>query len=53
MVKAQMIHHMNVAIDEVAIPYVRGTAGLPQIFCEDPAGTLVELDTGWTQERLA
>ena len=59
MVKAAMIHHMNVAIDDVArlleaagVPYVRGRAGLPQIFCEDPAGNLVELNTGWTQEPL-
>jgi len=34
------------------IPYARGQAGLPQVFCEDPAGNLVELNTGWTQEPL-
>lgn len=50
---------MDGSLDEVAelleregIPYVRGTAGLPQIFCEDPAGNLVELNTGWEQERV-
>jgi len=32
------------------IPCVRGKAGLPQVFCEDPAGNLVELNTGWAQE---
>ena len=34
------------------IPYVVGNAGLPQIFCEDPAGNLVELNTGWSQQAL-
>jgi hypothetical protein len=69
MVKAAMIHHMNVPIDDIdrargtlddiakhletaAVPYARGKAGLPQIFCEDPAGNLVELNTGWTQQPL-
>ena len=28
------------------------TAGLPQIFCEDPAGNLVELNTGWAQQPV-
>jgi len=48
---------MSGSLDEIAthlerqgVPYVRGTAGLPQIFCEDPAGNLVELNTGWAQE---
>ena len=50
---------MSGTLDEIAshleragIPYARGRAGLPQIFCEDPAGNLVELNTGWAQERL-
>jgi catechol 2,3-dioxygenase-like lactoylglutathione lyase family enzyme len=37
---------------EAAVPHVRGRAGLPQIFCEDPAGNLVELNTGWAQTPL-
>jgi hypothetical protein len=37
-------------LEAAAIPFVRGRAGLPQIFCEDPAGNLVELNTGWTQQ---
>lgn len=50
---------MDGSLDQVArhleaegVPYVRGTAGLPQIFCEDPAGNLIELNTGWKQEAL-
>jgi len=50
---------MSGSVDDIArhletrgITYVRGTAGLPQIFCEDPAGNLVELNTGWAQEPL-
>jgi len=50
---------MDGSLDEVGqmleaegIPYVRGRAGLPQIFCEDPAGNLIELNTGWKQEVL-
>jgi hypothetical protein len=46
-------------LDEVAsvfeaegIPYHRGTAGLPQIFCEDPSGNFVEINTGWFQAPL-
>lgn len=39
-------------LEAAGIPYVRGTAGLPQIFCEDPAGNLVELNTGWAQQPL-
>ena len=48
---------MDGSLDEIAellesegIPYVRGTAGLPQIFCEGPAGNLVELNLGWVQQ---
>lgn len=37
-------------LDAEGIAYARGRAGLPQIFREDPAGTLVELNTGWAQE---
>ena len=51
--------NMDASLDEVAqlleregIPYARGTVGLPQIFCEDPAGNLVELNNGWEQEPL-
>ena len=50
---------MDGRLDDIAktlagegIPYVRGTAGLPQIFCEDPAGNLIELNTGWNQEPV-
>ena len=50
---------MSGGLDDIAqhlkaesVPFVRGAAGLPQIFCEDPAGNLVELNTGWAQERL-
>ena len=46
-------------LDEVAsvlesenIPYHRGTAGLPQIFCEDPSGNFIEINTGWYQAPL-
>jgi glyoxylase I family protein len=39
-------------LDAAGIPYAKGTAGLPQIFCEDPAGNLVELNTGWSQRPL-
>ncbi len=47
------------SLDEVAsvfeaenIPYARGTAGLPQIFCEDPSGNFIEINTGWYQSPL-
>lgn len=47
------------SLDEVAgvfeaedIPYHRGTAGLPQIFCEDPSGNFIEINTGWFQAPL-
>lgn len=43
-----IVRHLNAS----GIAYARGQAGLPQIFCEDPAGNLVELNTGWTQEPL-
>jgi catechol 2,3-dioxygenase-like lactoylglutathione lyase family enzyme len=50
---------MDGSLDDIAkhlevegVPYVRGTAGLPQIFCEDPAGNLIELNTGWRQEAI-
>ena len=50
---------MTGAVDDICrhlaaegIPHVRGKAGLPQVFCEDPAGNLVELNTGWSQTRL-
>jgi catechol 2,3-dioxygenase len=50
---------MEGGLDDIAthleaegISYVRGTAGLPQIFCEDPAGNLIELNTGWAQEPI-
>ncbi len=36
-------------LDAEGIPYELGTAGLPQIFCEDSAGNLVEFNTGWDQ----
>jgi catechol 2,3-dioxygenase-like lactoylglutathione lyase family enzyme len=50
---------MDGSLDDIAkhleaagVPYVRGTAGLPRIFCEDPAGNLIELNTGWAQEPI-
>lgn len=50
---------MDGSVDDIAklletegIPYVRGTAGLPQIFCEDPSGNFLELNTGWYQAPL-
>ena len=50
---------LNGSLDDIArlleveaVPYVRGTAGLPQIFCEDPDGNFLELNTGWYQEPL-
>ncbi len=39
-------------LDAAGVPYELGTAGLPQIFCEDPAGNLVEFNTGWDQEPV-
>ena len=36
-------------LEAEGIPYVRGDAGLPQIFCEDGNGNLLELNTGWEQ----
>ena len=51
---------MEGTLDDIAkhwaaerIPYVRGKVGLPQIFCEDPAGNLIELNLGWDQEPVA
>lgn len=41
-------HHLEAE----RVPYVRGTAGLPQVFCEDPSGNFLELNTGWYQEPL-
>ena len=50
---------MNGTLDEIAdlldaegIPHELGTAGLPQIFCEDPAGNFVEFNTGWDKELV-
>lgn len=50
---------MDGSLDDIAthleaegVPYVRGTAGLPQIFCEDPSGNFIELNTGWYQAPL-
>ena len=50
---------MDATLDDIAehlksagITYELGTAGLPQIFCEDPAGNLVEFNTGWDQEPV-
>ena len=39
-------------LDAEGIPYELGTAGLPQIFCEDPAGNFVEFNTGWDKELV-
>jgi len=46
-------------LDEVAevfeaeeIPYHRGAAGLPHIFCEAPSGNFIEINTGWFQAPL-
>ena len=50
---------MNGSLEEIAehldaegISYEYGTAGLPQIFCEDPVGNFVEFNTGWDQEPV-
>jgi len=57
--KTTLLKAIAGSLDDIArhleasgIAYARGRAGLPQIFCEDPAGNLVELNTGWTQEPL-
>ena len=39
-------------LEAEGIPYARGGGGLPQIFCEDPSGNFLELNTGWYQEPL-
>jgi hypothetical protein len=39
-------------LEAEGIPYARGTAGLPQNFCADPAGNLIEPNTGWAQEPV-
>ena len=46
-------------LDEIAkdleaahISHVKGSAGLPQLFCEDGNGNLVELNTGWEQKPM-
>ncbi len=40
------------ALDAEGIPYRRGVTELPQVFCEDPAGNFIELNTGWYQTPL-
>jgi glyoxylase I family protein len=40
------------ALEAEGISYHKGASGLPQIFCEDPAGNFLELNTGWYQEPL-
>ena len=50
---------MDGSMDDIAkhleaegVPFVKGAVGLPQLFCEDPAGNLIELNTGWIQEPI-
>ncbi len=40
------------ALKEENIPFARSTGRFPQIFFEDPAGNLLELNTGWKQEPI-
>ena len=46
------LEEITAHLKAAGIPFARGRAGLPQIFCEDPAGNLVELNTGWAQKPL-
>ena len=48
----QSLNDIATALDAEDIPYYRGTAGLPQIFCEDPFGNFLELNTGWYQAPI-
>ena len=48
----QSLDDIATALDAEGIPHHRGTAGLPQIFCEDPFGNFLELNTGWYQSPV-
>ena len=40
-------------LDEEGLPYVGSNDNLPQIFVEDFDGNLVELNSGWAEQRPA
>ena len=40
-------------LDDESIPYVGSNDALPQIFVEDFDGNLVELNSGWAEQRLS
>lgn len=40
-------------LDAGGIPYVGSNDNLPQIFVEDPDGNLVEINSGWAEQKLA
>ena len=40
-------------LDAEGIRYVKSTGGLPQLFCEDGNGNLIELNTGWEQKPVS
>ena len=46
---AESLDEVATVLESEGIPYHRATSGLPQIFCEDPAGNFVEINTGWYQ----
>ena len=55
--------HLAFAVDDLdetkrllnagEIPYVGSNDNLPQIFVEDPDGNLVEINSGWAEQKLA
>lgn len=48
----ESLDEVAAVFEEEGISYHRGTAGLPQIFCEDPSGNFIEINTGWFQRPL-
>ncbi|MCZ6535307.1 MAG: VOC family protein [Dehalococcoidia bacterium] len=40
-------------LDAEGMPYVGSNDNLPQIFVEDPDGNLVEINSGWAEQKLA
>ncbi len=49
---AETLEEVASVFEAEDIPYSLGTAGLPQIFCEDPSGNFIEINTGWFQSPL-
>ncbi len=49
---AETLDEVAAVFESEEINYHRGTAGLPQIFCEDPSGNFLEINTGWYQRPL-